>query len=389
MKKHKLAILASHPIQYQAPFYKMLAKNEQIDLTVYFCSDLGLKEKMDDKFGQVFKWDIPLLEGYSCKFLKNIVPKISTESGSLINPGIVKEIFNNKYDAVLINGYAIPTNWLAFAACWLTRTPIILHGETLLTDKGSRAKKLIKKIILKSLFKTISAFLPIGTRSKEFYLLYKIPSEKMFLAPYSVNNQFFFDQVKKYQYRKQEIRKEIGVSNELPIIFIHGKLRPRKRPMDLLMAFERVQDQAALVYLGSGDSRSLLEKYIQEKNIKNVYFLGFKNYSEIPKYCSAADIFAFASEKEPWGLVLNEAMCCELPVVVSNGVSAAADLVKHEKNGYIFPKHDIDALAGYLKELISNSEKRKSMGQESLRIISSWNYEACEQTILKALKFIT
>ena len=113
--KYKLAILSSHPIQYQVPLFKRLSTHKDVDLTVYFCWDRGVEdEEYDPGFGMKLKWDIPLLEGYQYKFLCNWSPKPSSSFFGLINPGIYKELIQNRYDAVLVHGYASLTNWLAF-----------------------------------------------------------------------------------------------------------------------------------------------------------------------------------------------------------------------------------------------------------------------------------
>jgi len=123
-KKYKLAILTSHPIQYQVPLFHKLAESSKIDFMVYFCSDFGATEKIDPKgFGIAYKWDIPLLDGYSYKFLKNYSLRPSTEFWGQINPGIIRELFKGNYDAVLIHSYALFTSWLAFLGAIITRTP--------------------------------------------------------------------------------------------------------------------------------------------------------------------------------------------------------------------------------------------------------------------------
>ncbi len=106
-KKYRLAALISHPIQYFTPLYRRLSQEEDIDLTVYFCSRQGLDEYIDPGFGRSVKWDIPLLDGYRHRFLSNV--RRQDQVGgftSLINPGIVKEIVKGRYDALWLHGYA-------------------------------------------------------------------------------------------------------------------------------------------------------------------------------------------------------------------------------------------------------------------------------------------
>ncbi|MBZ9572242.1 glycosyltransferase family 4 protein [Patescibacteria group bacterium] len=387
--KYKLAILTSHPIPYQTPLFQKLAEHPKIDLMVYFCSDFGVNKKLDPKFGIPVKWDKPLLEGYFYKFLKNHSPNPSTEFWGLINPGIIKELWRERYNAILVHGYTLFTSWLAFFGAWITRTPIIFRGETLLLSHQPEWRRIIKNVVLRPLFRRIKAFLPIGTRSSEFYSYYGVSKHKLFLGPYSVDNDYFFEQRRKWQPKKEKIKKELNIPFKLPIILYVGKIYKIKAPFDLLKAFEKIQEKAALIFVGEGEDRERLESYKKERNIKNVYFLGFKNQSELGKYYVVADIFVLPSIREKWGLVINEAMCFSLPIITTDGVTAAVDLVRREENGFIYLKGNIEMLIKYLKELISDLEKCKKMGEKSLKIISDWNYDVCEKAILKALEFIS
>lgn len=386
--KFKLAVLSSHPIQYQTPLFRKLAAHVQIDLTVYFCSDFGATEKVDPGFGKAFKWDIPLLEGYSYKFLKNYSPFPSPNSFlGLINAGILTELKRNRYDVILIHGYTLATNWLAFVTALMRRTPVIFRGETVLRINQSSIKAFLKKLLLPAFFRRIKAFLPIGKISHDFYRYHGVPQERLFLTPYSVDNDFFITQGKNYKDERNKIRNEIGIPAENAVLLYASKMTPRKRPFDCLKTFEQLNGNASLLFVGDGELRPALEAYIYEKRIQNVFCVGFKNQSELPRYYTAADIFVLPSYYEPWGLAINEAMCFGLPIVTTDGVAAAADLVHHGENGFIYPIGDEEALTKYLDELVGNPEKRQKMGQRSMEIISKWNYDVCIEGIFRALKY--
>jgi len=125
------------------------------------------------------------------------------------------------------------------------------------------------------------------------------------------------------------------------------------------------------------------------KRLKDIYFPGFKNQTELPRYYTMADIFVLPSGiKETWGLVVNEAMCFKLPIIVSDLVGCGADLVKEGGNGYIFPVGDTGELSKYLTDLIGNPEKRERFGDKSFEVIENYNYEKDVAGVLKALKSI-
>ena len=393
-QKYKLAISASHPIQYQTPLFKKITENSQIDLMVYFNWDFGVgEESFADEFGKKIKWDIPILEGYKYKFLKNFFLKPSDIFFGQINLGIIKELVINNYDAVVVFGWNSFTNWLVFLTKFIHRTRIILQSESPLNQEllKSKWKIKIKKIILGWLFKHISAFLYIGEENKKFYQFYDIPEEKLFFAPYAVDNERFTAANKELRSKNYELRKKLGIGkNDIVILFV-GKLIEKKRPMDILRAYGSIIHNSKfiihLLFVGDGVLRSNLEKYVKENNLKNIHFTGFKNQTELPQYYALADIFVLPSGiGETWGLVVNEAMCFSLLVIVSDVVGCGQDLVRQNENGFVFLLGDINKLAERLKELAENKEKREQFGKKSFEIIQKYSYKKDIEGILKALK---
>lgn len=390
-KKHKLAILVSHPIQYQTPLYKLLAEQKEIDLTVLFCSDWGLKTYRDKEFGKEVKWDIPLLDGYKYKFLKNVspFPNVSKFFG-LINPEIIDELKNGNYDAIWIHGWNSFTNWLAMNTAFKLNISVLFRGETNLLQEASPVKEFIKKIVFKNPFKKISAFLSIGTYNTKFYEAYGVPEEKIFLVPYTVNNEFFISKAQELSSKKKELRKKYNIPEESSVILFSGKLIGKKNPFDLLKAFEIVSQaiQCSLVFVGDGELRSQLETYAKNNHIQNVFFIGFRNQTELPELYAMADIFVLPSKFEPWGLVVNEAMCFGLPVIVSDKVGAGGDLVKEGSNGYIYEAGKIDMLSKHLKDLLRDETKRVKFGQCSRELIEKWSYKEDITGVLNSLNKI-
>jgi hypothetical protein len=124
----KFAIFISHPIQYQIPLYQKLSK--KIDLIVYYYSKFGAEKYFDPQFKKEFKWDINLLQGYNYKFLKNYSFKPGFHFFGFINFGIFKEIFKNKFYAVLINSWSYLSDWLVILACLISKTKLLLRVES-------------------------------------------------------------------------------------------------------------------------------------------------------------------------------------------------------------------------------------------------------------------
>lgn len=394
----KLAVLTSHPIQYQAPLFRLMSAQPEIDLTVYFCWDFGVERSFDKDFGITIKWDIPLLEGYRHVFLKNYSPRPSSGFWGQINPSIITELFKNKHDAVLIYGWNSLTNWLAFAAAIVTGTPVLIRGESPLNQEllKGRLKLSVKKLVLRWLFKRIKAFLYIGEENRKFYLYYDVPEERLFFTPYAVDNGRFIKEADMLKGKRDHIRASLGVERGAFAVLFIGKLTPKKRPDDLLKAYELLITHYSLptvfhlFFVGDGELRGKLESYVRDRHISNVHFEGFKNQTELARYYTAADVLVLPSGAgETWGLAVNEAMCFGLPIVVSDAVGCAPDLVRNNENGFVVPLGDVSAFAEKLEMIARDPTWKKRLGAASRRIIEHYDYREDVRGILAALRYIT
>lgn len=388
----KIAILTSHPIQYQTPLFRKLAEQKDIDLIVYFCWDFGIRKTYDKQFGVEVLWDIPLLEKYKYIFLKNLSLRPNSDFWGQINPNIVSKIIKNKYNAILLYGWNSFTNWLAIFTAILTRTPFFIHSENPFNQElfKSKWKLKLKKIILGWLFQHAQYLPYIGKENKKFYKYYGVPDEKLIFMPYAVDNERLMKEAARLIPQKKQIRNDFNINEKATIVLFVGKLIDKKRPLDLLKAYELLQkkyNNLALVYVGDGSLKFDLEKYTKENNIKNIYFFGFQNQSILPKFYALAGIFVLPSEEgETWGLVINEAMCFRLPIIASNLVGCISDLVKNGENGFIFPVSNIQKLKEKIEFFINAPEKMEFFGRKSLEIIKDYNHKKDIESILSILK---
>jgi len=391
-KKYKLAVLTSHPIQYQAPLFRRLAQHLKIDLTVYFCCKYGVTEKLDPGFGKVFKWDIPLLEGYKYKFLSNFGQRDNLDAFfSLINWEIIKELKEIDYDFLLVYGYGYFTNWLSFYGAWRKNIPILLRGDSHLLDRQSFGKILLKQVILRILFKVVKGALYVGTSNRTYYQKYGMKDGQLFFVPYCVDNDFFANQAKLLKNQVQRLRCQFKIENDYPIILFCGKLISKKNPLTILRAFSLVRRNRLcnLLFAGDGELRRDIERIIEEEKVPNVYFTGFLNQSKISEAYAVSDMLVLPSiQQETWGFVINEGMNFGLPIITTDKVGASFDLVKNRINGYIVPPENEKVLAKSIDELLASSQKKKVYGRNSLNIIKDWSIDSCVDGIVKCLENI-
>lgn len=393
MAAYRLAVLNSHVIYYFASLYRRLAQEPDIDVTVYYCSRQGLDAYPEPGFGgQLVQWDVPLLEGYRSVFLDNLRhEKWIRGFWSLVNPGIVAELRRNHFDAILVHGHNYATYLLAYLAARWHGTPIFTRTETHLWLQRSRLKRLIRGPLLRLFYSQCAACLAIGTRNAEFYRHHGVPDRKIFLVPYTVDNERFMAQADACRPHRAALRAELGLRPDLPVILFASKFTRRKHPLDVLrakMELQREGTECAVLLIGAGEEAQALRQYCSEQGLRDVHFLGFRNQSELPRYYAIADVFILPSENEPWGLVINEAMCAGVAVVATEEVGAVPDLVRPGENGMLYPARDVKALTVVLRGLVRDPYRCRRMGQRSREIIAEWSYEHCVEGVRTALRSV-
>lgn len=387
----KIVVINSHPIQYYAPLYQYLTEIG-LNIEVLYLSNYGLNPTFDKEFGTIYQWDIPLLDGYNYIFLKNYAVKANISFWGLLNLGILKEVYKLPPKSIIwVHGWQYLPNILSiffgkiFGHKVLLRTDSNIKDELAKIHKLSKYKALLKKIILKLLFSFVDSFLVVGKRNSEFFSYYGIENEKKIYTPFSVDNQRFFDFDTNNRQNKNLIKRAIGIPENKVVIISSGKLISIKRHIDILKAIKQINsDDLFLMIVGDGSERNKLETFALENKIKNFKITGFINQSEIPKYYIVSDIYVMSSEKEAWGLSTNEAMCFNLPIILSDVVGSVDDLVT-PNNGLVYPCGNIEKLAQAILEVkikyVDNPTQCKSK-----EIIDKYSFKNIAVTIADLCK---
>jgi len=387
----RIAYLCSHPIQYQAPLLRRLAVEKDLDLVVLFLSDFSTRPLQDSGFGRSIAWDVDLLEGYQSRVLRAWGRRDGISFWKPFTIDVEGELRRGQYDAVWLHGYAHQAQLRALLAAKRLGIKVLLRGEThATTSRLSGVARAVKDRLLSQLFTQVDAFLAIGTANRDHYLSLGVPAEKIFLMPYAVDNARF--QTAATAERGNEVRASLGLSDSRPVILCASKLQTIKRVWDLWAAYEKLSpngvDEPApyLVFVGDGEHRADLEAAVARRGWKSVRFTGFQNQTQMPAYYAACDVYVLCSQRETWGLAVNEAMNAGKAVIVTEHVGAAKDLVEDGRNGYIVPVGDVDALSDRLRRVTSDLSLARRMGANSLRRISGWDFEADVDGLRQALR---
>jgi glycosyltransferase involved in cell wall biosynthesis len=382
----RLAILSSHPIQYQAPLFRTLSTRPGVELTALFCHDHGVRPTFDPGFGRTIQYDTPLLEGYAYRFLRNVAPRPSISTTGLINLEISRVLWSGEFDAVIVHGYNTVTSALALASP-RRATKLLFRGESNLSLRRSFATRATKQVFLRSLFSHADHFLSIGSLNSAYLEAYGVSPSRITLAPYSVDNDFFATRSWGARASPGAARERLGLPDCGPLFLVSAKLVPKKRPLDALNAFARagIAGRAGLVFVGDGELRQELNARIEALGVSSsVRVLGFRNQTELPEIYGATDVLVLPSDLETWGLVVNEAMACGAAAIVTDQVGAGPDLVGDPK--CIFPAGNVEKLAAIMREIVTRREWLAHMKADAGVRIARWGMAQTADGVLRGVE---
>lgn len=373
-----MAFLNSHPIQYAAPLYAYLDRTPDIEPVALYLSDFSLRGAVDRQFGREVVWDIDLLAGYEYHF---VGPNWRTDRPDgffdLKGAGLWQALGSGGFDALVLHGHNHLANLVALAAARFHRIPVLYKAETHLLLPRSRFKGALRPAALRALFSQVAGFLYIGSRNRAFYRSLGIADDRLWFYPYTVDNDRFRAYDASTSRERIATRRSLGLADDVPVVTYASKFMPRKHPDHLILAAKQLIERGShlqLLMIGSGELEGELRALADSEPRLKTVFAGFMNQSELPRALGASDVFVLPSEDEPFGLIVNEAMCAGLPVVASEEVGCVGDLVRDGENGATFAAGDVAGLAAALGSIVDDPALRAQMAERSITIIAAWAY---------------
>ena len=384
----RLAIVESHPIQYKAPLFRRLAADPRLDMTVYYATipDAAVQ---GDGFGVAFQWDVPLLDGYRYQVLRNRARHPSvTRFGGCDTPEMYRRLRDDRPDAVLVNGWVVKTCLQALWACRRLGIPCLVRGEANLLRPRAAWKRALHRLLLRQ----YRGYLAIGAANRAFYRFHGCPEDRIFFAPYAVDNDRFAAAAAERRGRRGELRAAFNLPADAVVFLFCGKLEAKKRPMDALRALETApaasaagSSAAALLVVGDGPLRADCERFARDRKLPAV-FAGFLNQSRLPDAYAAADVLVLPSDAgETWGLVVNEAMASGRPAIVSRAAGCCEDLVVEGETGFAFDCGDAPALAERMGRYLADPALAGRQGGAASRRIERFDLSAAAEGIAQAV----
>jgi glycosyltransferase involved in cell wall biosynthesis len=380
-----LAILTTHPIQYQAPLWQALARDKRVPFEVWYLTNHGIQPSPDQEFGKTFAWDVDTTLGYPHRFLART--RSSTPSQfwrCRLGERLRKRIRESGATALWIQGWQVAAYWQAVREARAAGIEVWLRGESNDLAPVPAWKRPIKRLQLGWLFRRVDRFLTIGATNRRLYQKFGVPGSRLYNAPYAVDNERFAKQAEALRPKRSELRGEWGIPENAFCVLFCGKFIGKKRPMDLIAAARKLHQDGRLpnvhlLFVGSGeldpelrrachvvfDAEAALYPAKSPASSIPASFAGFLNQTEISRAYVAADCLVLPSDhRETWGLVVNEALASGLPCLVSDACGCAEDLAGNSRS---FPMGDVPALALKLLELAKNDPSRHIATPPSFR----------------------
>lgn len=364
---NRLAIVSSHPIQYNAPLFKLLTERGNINIKVFYTWGKGaLVNKQDPGFGREIEWDIPLLAGYEFCFVENT----SAQPGShhfkgIINPALNSAIEKWGADAVLVFGWAFQSH-LKCLRYFHNKIPVLFRGDSTLLDEKRGIKQALRRLLLKWVYRQVDVAFYVGENNKNYFLAHGLKPAALMYAPHAVDNDRFAGPEDLYQKQAAELRKQSGIDQDDVVILFAGKMEAKKNPFFLVDLLKNIPGKRLkILFVGSGALQTDIKSAAAKDN--RIVLMGFKNQQLMPAIYRLADLFILPSTGpgETWGLAINEAMASGKAVAASDKAGGTMDLIDDGINGLILDLKNNARLEELIQFSLNDKQKLLDMGRKS------------------------
>jgi glycosyltransferase involved in cell wall biosynthesis len=355
----KFALLTEIPAPFRIPLFNALAAVEDVELRVLFLAETDPRRMHYELHDDEFRFDWRVLQGRQ------------VQRGArwlVLNRGVMRELRRFGPDVVGVGGWNQPAFWQALAFTKIRRIPLLVWVES--TARDARSQALPLELAKRALIRGAAGFFVPGKASEEYVRALGVEDERIALAPNAIDAGVF--------------GAAAGPRNGSPCTFLYVGRLDREKGLDVLLrAFERVPGE--LVLVGAGTEEAALRSQASQR----VRFIGPLDRDELVPYYAQADVFVLPSRSEPWGMVLNEAAAAGLPLVATDGVGAAHDLIEDGVNGFLVPAEDADALGSALRRLAEDESFRAAAGGRSREIVSRFTPEAWARGVAGLARRVT
>jgi glycosyltransferase involved in cell wall biosynthesis len=376
----RTVFVLQEPTPYRTPHLARLGSRPELDVTVVYAAATVQRRTwtVDD--------DAIYLDGPSLplsRVLHHDYP---------LTPSVWPLLGRLRPDAVVVGGWSTSATQLAILWCRTHRVPYLLTSDNHLSERRPAWVRVVKRLVLPRVVPQAAGWLVPGSGARAHILRYGADPSGVVDFPLTVDVPALVARADELVRSRAELRRALGVDAESVLVLGVGRLIEFKAPDVLLRAVARARSRTErklhLVLAGNGPLEDELRREAAALG-GGTTFAGFVEGRELLELYAAADVFALLSRREPWGVVVNEAMCFGLPLVLSSAVGAGGDLLRDGVNGRVVPVDDVEAAGDALAALAESSDLRREMGAASRELIGPWGYERGADDLVALLRRVT
>jgi glycosyltransferase involved in cell wall biosynthesis len=373
----RVAAIFPEPTPYRAPLLDRIAAHEEVDLTVVYAAGTVAARtwRVEPNHHAVF------LRGLRIPGAERIL-----HHDYPVTPGVVPALADIRPSVVVVSGWSTFAAQAAIAWCGLKDVPYVLVVES--HDEGPRAgwRRTVKGTVVPPVVQRASGILVTGTLARDSMIARGAAPERVHLFANTIDVDAFGEAAARLEGRRRELRSALDAGPDDVVVLSVARLAPEKGLDVLIRAVAAAGDpRLVLALAGEGPERARLHARAQELGIRLV-LAGDVDWDRIVELYVAADVFALLSAREPWAVVVNEAAACGLPLVLSDRVGAAHDLLRDGENGAVVPAGDVEAAATALRGLAADPKRRAQQGARSRELARDWGYGPSVEGFLDAVR---
>ncbi|MGH9515489.1 MAG: glycosyltransferase family 4 protein [Terriglobales bacterium] len=371
--KQRLVIITEIIAPYRIPVFNALAQHPEIDVSVIFLAKTDPSTRQWRIYAEEIKFSYEVLPSWRSRLKKYNL---------LLNQKVAAALRKANPNVIVCGGYNYLASWQALRWAKRNYTPFLLWCES--TANDNRAGHRVVESLKKKFFNKCDGCIVPGTAAGEYAHRMGVSPEHIFVAPNAVDNDLFASHANRARQNAARVRADLNLPAQY--FLFAGRLAKSKGIFELCEAYgsldQKVRSQFGLVFAGEGPLRAELESIAKSISPGTITFAGFVQRDQLASYYGLAACLVFPTHSDPWGLVVNEAMACGLPVICGQSAGCAAELVK--ANGRLIDSRNVDQLAHAMQEIANDSDLCRQMSHESLKIIRNYSPEICASGIAQA-----
>lgn len=375
----RVTFVLQEPTPYRTPHLATVAARPGLDVKIVYAART-LQRRM---------WSVPepsartiYLDGVSLPAVRLL------QHDYALTPGVWPLLNRLRPDVLVVGGWSVMATQLAIAWARLHHTPYLLMSDNHLREPRPGWVRAIKSVVLRGIVPQAAGWLVPGTLGREHILAYGGRSERTIVFPLTIDVERTTQAVDARRAERVALRRQLGVADDAIVVLTAGRLIPQKAVDMLIESVARARSSVSELHLlvaGSGPEQDRLRALAASRHVPTT-FTGFLTPEALLDSYAAADLFCLLSRRETWGVVVNEAAAAGLPLVLSENVGAAADLLVVGENGELVPPDDPDSAAAAIVRLASDDDLRRGYGTRSRELVASWTYEPSVESLERLVR---